>query len=130
MTPGRILVLVAVALAAAGRAPAQQSAPAIPERVVVTAPEAPLRMLPDDARRFLGALRAATPAPRALPAPPATGVSRTITLEPPAVANRSSEFLFRDVTERTVPETRSLAERRATVEAYRQSIAASKRRHH
>jgi hypothetical protein len=129
MTPGRILVLVAVALAAAGRALAQQSAPAIPERIVVTPPEAPLRMLPDDARRFLGALRAAAPAPPALPPPPATGVSRTITVEPRAVANRSSEFLFRDVTERTVPATRSLAERRAAVEVYRQSIATSKRRH-
>jgi hypothetical protein len=117
-------LLLAVALATAS--PAQDAPPGtgVPARLRAFIREAPTVLLEEDARR-LGE-RAVPPVPPAAPkAPaPAGGVSRTITLDPPPVVNRSTRFQFRDVTERAASDgrVRSMEERRATVEALRQSL--------
>ena len=56
--------------------------------------------------------------------PPAAGISRTIKVQVPEVVNRSSDFQFRDATERSKsePAVRPMSERRTAVEAYRQSL--------
>jgi hypothetical protein len=121
---------------------AQEMAPPVsvePQHLEASAPPAPAQMRAEDAALLLQQLRGAAeaPAPQVAPqAPPAPaivpqvppaahgsgGVSRTISVEPPEVVNHSAQFLFHDVTDRaaTVPKL-PLAERRAAVEAYRQS---------
>ena len=104
---------------------AQEVAPPVettPERVELSTPGEPIRMLTEDARRLVERLQqgASVPAPE----PSSSGVSRTITLEPPAVVNGSAKFVFQDATPRaeearvTIP----FAERREAVEAYRRSL--------
>lgn len=125
----------ALGLALSTQARAQDVAPPIavePQRVEVSTPEAPAQMRAEDAQRLregLG-LPPVPPAPRATQARqpqsvarPVGGTSRTILVESPSVVNRSPQFQFRDVTTRgaTAPSL-SLAERRATVETYRQSL--------
>jgi hypothetical protein len=130
VTLRRILALVALAgvFLRAHPTEAQEAAPAVaPQSVDLTAPEEPIRMRAGDAAR----LSARHAAPAAEPATPATGgVSRTVTLDPPAVVNGSRRFLFHDATDRSAAERTplSLAERRANVEAYRQSLAPARRR--
>jgi hypothetical protein len=126
----RVLAIAALALAllADRRTAAQEAAPPVaPQALEVTAPEEPIRMRAEDAAR-LTARRAAREAAPATPA--SRGVSRTVTLDPPAVVNASPRFLFHDATDRSAAERTplSLAERRANVEAYRQSLAPARRR--
>jgi hypothetical protein len=67
------------------------------------------------------------PVPRARPSGP---VRRTVTLTPPETENTSSEFRFRDATDRTETAPRAplpLSQRQAAVEAYRQSLAQTRK---
>jgi hypothetical protein len=114
----------------AGHAHAQQASPPVvtaPQTFDVGAPEEPIRMLTEDAVRFLGRRSdAGEPSPQ----PPSSGESHTVLLDPPAVVNGTSHFLFRDVTARPTASERTplpLSERRAAVEAYRQSLAKPRR---
>ena len=117
-------LLLAVALATWSRAQEAPPGAGVPARLRAFMPEAPAVLLEEDARRVLE--RAEPPATPAAPraSTPARGMSRTITLDPPPVVNRSSQFLFRDLTERSATggRVRSMEERRATVEALRQSL--------
>lgn len=122
----RPLALLALAVALSGAPPsaAQEAAPPLtPQSVEVSAPEEPIRVRAEDAARLIEQNRAQAAAEPATPAPAST--SRTIALEPPAVVNGSRQFIFTDVTDRNeTPRTPlPLAERRANVEAYRQSLA-------
>ena len=126
----RVLVLLAlVSVVAGGRSTgAQEAAPPLaPQSFEVDAPEEPIRMRAGDAAR-LSARHAAPAAEPAASAP--RGVSRTVTLDPPAVVNGTPRFLFHDATDRSAADRAplSLAERRANVEAYRQSLAPTRRR--
>ncbi|PIX83364.1 MAG: hypothetical protein COZ33_05835 [Nitrospirae bacterium CG_4_10_14_3_um_filter_70_108] len=108
---------------------AAQSVPVAPQRVEMTTPAAPVQMRAADAEALVHGLHIAPAAPAAA-APAAAepqaagGVTRTIHVAAPQVVNRSPYFQFRAVTqegEGVTPE-RSMAERRASVEAYRQSL--------
>ncbi len=132
MIPGRALLVAAVvACSVSVPAPARAQQPAlpvapVPQHLEAIVPDAPVRMRADDAAR----LRPAPPA-RAAAAAPAVrsgGASRTIQLESPPVVNGSSQFQFRDQTERPDRMTLPLPVRRAAVETYRQSLAKGKRR--
>ena len=126
------VVAIAVGLAVPRLTPAQETAPPVdtgPPRVQAAVPDAPVQMRSNDAAR----LRSAAVAPSAAPAPAAPppssgGVSRTITLETPPVVNRSSQFEFRDRTDRPERPVLPMAVRQAAVDAYRRSIAASRAR--
>ncbi|MCK6556341.1 hypothetical protein L6Q96_17435 [Candidatus Binatia bacterium] len=138
----------ALGLAMVGPAGAQLTAPPAdlvpeppvasePHRIESSSPVATSRLLSEDAHRYLQQLGIATaptttaptaPDPAPPPPPPpadAGGISRTIEAETAPAVNASPLFRFRDVTERDgagsaiVPR----AERRAAVEAYRQSLA-------
>ena len=114
--------------------PDQEVAPPIavePHHIEISAPEAPMQMRAEDALHLLRELGIPTTAtaPQAAPAPPvaappSTGVSRAIHVEPAEVVNHSPQFKFKDVTERAESQspTLSMTERHAAVEAYRQSL--------
>lgn len=121
-------ILAAAALAFPLVAGAQESAPRVDgPRVQVAVPDAPVIMRSDDAARLRSSV--APPAPVAPPAAPvSSGVTRTITLATPPVVNRSSQFQFRDLTDRPPRAVLPLAARKAAVEEYRRSIAATKGR--
>lgn len=134
MTSGRTISL-ALCLIFGATAHAQQLAPPIasePQSIEVSTPEAPAQLRAEDAQRLLEQLGIApqTAVPAApLPAsgadaPHSAGVSRTISVHSSPVVNTSPYFQFHDVTERadTVTPERSMAERQAAAEAYRQSL--------
>jgi hypothetical protein len=131
-----ILVIGAIWLGSAGPVLAQDVAPPVPvapQRLEVSTPAAPVRMRAENAQRLVEQLHGVTVAPTAgataqperRGAPPGGGVSRTIAVKPPEMTNTSTHFQFRDVTERSEPHAAqfSLVQRRAAVEAYRQSLA-------
>ena len=103
-----------------------------PEPSAVISAQDALELLEQTGGRHLPArltpARPGAPPPPARPKPPApvrTG-ERTIHLDVPEVTNETPLFRFTDVTQREaeVPRTtRSPAERRAAVEAYRHSLA-------
>jgi hypothetical protein len=127
---GRLGVLVTlVVLGVAAVAPAQETAPLVaPRQLEVTRPPVPAQMLAPDARALARRLGTAQPAavPRA-PRPSGGGV-RTITVPRPRVANPTPSFVFRDVTDRTPKPAVQLSpeQRRAAVDAFRQSLAKRK----
>lgn len=131
MRATRALLIVSLALGALARAEdAAPPAPRVLEQIEAASSAAAMLMLNQDAERLLDRLgrRAAPPTP---PAPPSHGVSRTLTLDPPPpVVNRSSQFQFRDVTERATRDGRvqTMAERQAVVESIRQSIGQERAR--
>jgi len=142
----RVLVVVAVAalgVGAAEPAASQQMAPAVqdvappigvePVNLELSIPLAPMQMRAEDAQRLFEQLGVPDTAPAPVVAPAAAapssgGVSRTISVEAPQIVNRSSQFMFKDVTEREEPASPTLApaQRHAAVEAYRQSLAKDK----
>jgi len=125
MTLAHMIAIVAILDALAPLARGQQPgspAGAAPSSMEVGAPEAPVRMRAEDAQHLRSSIATAPPVTPTTPVE--TGVTRTIELDPPPVVNRSSQFLFRDVTTRPPHDVLSLDLRRAAVEAYRQSRAA------
>ena len=144
MSRYRLLVVVAAAFGVSAAEPAasQQIAPPVqdvappvgvePVNLDLSTPAAPMQMRAEDAQRLLEQLGVPVTAAGHAPAPPAmpagNGVSRTIPVEAPAVVNKSSQFVFRDVTEREEPAAPKLSaeQRHAAVEAYRQSLAKGK----
>jgi hypothetical protein len=127
---GRLWVLgTLLALGVAAVAGGQETAPALgPRQIEVNRPPVPAQMLAPDARalaRRLGSAQAAAvpPAPR-----PSGGGVRTITLPRPPVANPTPSFVFHDVTDRTPKPAVQVSpeQRRAAVEAFRQSLAKGK----
>jgi hypothetical protein len=125
----RTTFVAAVAIGLAARAWAQEASapPLAPRQVEVTTPSVPVQMLAPDARRLLERLGSA-PVATLPPARPSGGGSRTITLPHTPVANPTGEFLFRDVTDRTekVAVVIPPEQRRAAVEAFRQSLVKRK----
>jgi len=110
---------------------AQQVAPPVqttPERIELSTPGEPIRMLTEDAQHLVDRLGQGLAV--STPEPPAGGVSRTIMLEAPPVVNGSAKFVFQDATPRaeeartTIP----LAERKQAVEAYRQTLVRARGR--
>jgi hypothetical protein len=89
-------------------------------------------MLADEGRAAMSRLRAARPiaASPAKAEPAAAGGSETVTIQAPPGENPTSHFVFRDATDRAqATETKTplpLDVRRATVEAFRQSLARDK----
>lgn len=141
MITARDILMFFIVLAAALVGPAflraEDAAPPVPlqpEQVQLSMPAAaPMDMRAEDADRLIQQMKA-MPAgivpgsPKAgsgTAAQPAGGVSRTIKVPVPEVVNRSTSFQFQDATERSKPEpaVRSMSERRAAVEAFRQSLA-------
>lgn len=93
-------------------------------RLEVSTPRAPIRSLAGAASPALTEPRRSTPSAAA--ARPG-GVGRTIRVTQPPRANASRQFVFRDRTERAAPAAPlPLAQRRAAVEAYRQSLVVAK----
>jgi hypothetical protein len=119
--------VLAIGLAASARAQQQAAPPVAPWQVELTPPSVPVQMLAPDARRLIERLgtapAAVTPAPRA-----SGGGSRTITLPHTPVENPTPEFLFQDVTDRTEKVAVEIPpeQRRAAVEAFRQSLVKRK----
>jgi hypothetical protein len=121
--------LAALVLASARVAGTEDVAPVMPgspSAVTGGHPDAPIAVPAEDAANIL---RSAAPPP-APPAPAAASSERTITFPdasaPPA--NPTPHFLFEDVTDRPVPATKTLEERRIAVEALRRALAAGGRR--
>lgn len=109
---------------------AEEAAPPVPiapQRMEIITPPVPFTMRAADAEALVRGL-AIAPATPAVAAPAAVqaaaGVTRTIHVAAPEVVNRSPYFQFRAVTQdaAVVAPERSLAERRAAVERYRQSL--------
>jgi hypothetical protein len=142
----RVFALAAALAFEAGSARSQQIAPPVqdmaspigaePVNLELSTPVAPMQMRAEDAQRLIERLGVPTTAPAPAAAPQAVpaahasnGVSRTISVEAPAVVNKSSQFVFKDVTEREKPASPKLtpAQRHAAVEAYRQSLATKRR---
>jgi hypothetical protein len=134
MMSGRT-ILLALCLIFVGTTHAQQLAPPIavePQSIEISTPAAPAQMRAEDARQLIEQLGIAPQT--AVPAAPliapgssaqrSAGVRRTIPVKSSPVVNNSTYFQFRDVTERahTVTPERSMAERHAAAEAYRQSL--------
>lgn len=107
-----------------------QPAP-VPQRLEVSSAGTPIDMLAEEALRLMEASTgqsavSAAPSPdQPAPGPLGSqGVSRTITVESPAVVNPTAHFLFRDLTDRGGVSLPGLSpvQRRAVVEFYRQSL--------
>ena len=116
------LVLAVALLIAPAVARGQDVAPSLPPAGPTDTPDAPPPAPPIAVRVD----RAPNPAPQAAAVPvvlpPPGGTSVEIPLPPKARENASQHFVFQDVTERTQSPVKTLAERRAAVEALRQSL--------
>lgn len=111
-----------------------------PQGMVVVESAAPrIRMLAPDGLAYLEQLRQEAAARKILAGEPGEstdepaaggGVSRTYTVDEPAVVNRTGEFRFRGVTARKRPirPVLSIEQRRAAVEAFRRQAARSEDR--
>lgn len=125
-------VAVGLRLVVADPAVAQEAAPPVPAHVTAAAPQVPIRMLADEGRAAMSRLRPTSPvAASPAKAAPASGGSETVVIEAPPGENRTSHFVFRDVTDRssdaeTTKTSLPLDVRRAAVEAVRQSLARDK----
>ena len=122
MSRRHVIVLAAMLALAATSVRAQEVGPAMPstpEAIEVAAPPAPITLRQGDAAAFL---RDVPPRSEA-PARPSAG-TREFTADEPArpVVNQSSHFVFVDDTDRRAAHVKSPTERRAAVEAVRQSV--------
>jgi hypothetical protein len=126
--------LIAGAVVLCGQAVtlAEDAAPPVqvlPQQIEVSSAVTPMDMRAEDADVLMeqiktGSGQYAPEAQQAQVLSPSAGESRTIMVKPPEVVNSSPYFQFRDATERSKPDSsmRSMSERRATVDAYRQSL--------
>lgn len=129
--------LIAGAVVLCGQAVtlAEDAAPPVqvlPQQIEVSSAVTPMDMRAEDADVLMEQIKtgsgqyapAAPEAQQAQVLSPSAGESRTIMVKPPEVVNSSPYFQFRDATERSKPDSSmpSMSERRATVDAYRQSL--------
>jgi hypothetical protein len=94
--------------------------PSAPAAIETAPPDAPIVLRQEDAEALL---RSVQRRPQE-PPPPAPGVTREFTADvaPKPVVNPTSRFVFEDATERPALPVKPLAERKAAVEALRQSL--------
>jgi len=122
MKTAHLLLAVALLIAPAV-ARGQDVAPSLPPAGPTDTPEAPPSAPPIAVRidRAPNAAPQAAAVPEVAPPPPG-GTSVEIPLPAKPRENISQHFVFQDVTERTQPPVKTLTERRAAVEALRQSL--------
>ena len=131
------LIAGAVVLCSQAVTLAEDAAPpvqAMPKIIEVSSAVTPIIMRAEDADVLMkqiktGSGQYAPEAQQAQVLSPSAGESRTIMVKPPEAVNSSPYFQFRDATERSKPESsmRSMSERRATADAYRQSLIREKK---
>jgi hypothetical protein len=117
-----LLVVVALPLIAGRARPADEIGPAMPSTpaAIEAVPQSvPFVVRQQDADRILGH---AVPRSEAVRPPASGGRTIEITLDPAPVVNRTPQFVFVDQTDRLEPHVRSMPERRAAIEAMRQSL--------
>ena len=122
MKAARVLLFAAfLAVPLASRA--DDAAPALPAAGAADVVDAPPRLPPIAVRHdpTRAARRTAAPVPEAAPLPPG-GTSVEIQIPPQPRENPSPHFVFTDVTDRPAPAVKALPERKAAVEAVRQSL--------
>ncbi len=122
MSRMRIVVLAALLLGVVP-APAQDVSPALPpadspSSIDEGPPAPPIALRHEDAATFLHSV----PPTEVTPPPAAGDVTIRLPAEAPRPQNPSSHFVFTDATDRTAPRVKTLAERRAAVEAIRRSL--------
>ena len=117
-----LLFVVALTLIAGRARPADEIGPAMPSTpaaIEAVPPSVPFVVRQEDADVILGHAAPRSEAVR----PPAPGDRTvTITLDPAPVVNETPLFVFVDQTDRPELHVRSMPERRAAVEALRQSL--------
>lgn len=117
----RRLLRLAVLLAALP-ARAQEVGPAMPAApaaIESSTPAVPIAVVDDAAQQLF---RQVPPRSETPPAAAAGGQTVQVPLDPPPAVNSSRHFVLEDVTDRTAPRGKTLAERRVAVEVLRQSL--------
>jgi hypothetical protein len=120
---GRRTILAATVALVATLARAQELGPvmpSVPAAIESGTPAAPITVREQDADTILGTVAPHRETP---PPTPGDGTREFTADEPPKpVLNQSSRFVFADETDRPTVPVKSLPERRAAVEAVRQSM--------